>query len=922
MDLAFAEPTKRSGGQVNLYSGKVYVTNESTPSWEIFWNRNVATLNGKLRANTWYNFSAKLDLTDGTNKLTVKYTQELSAASSAEGAVPHSISGSVSCNTTKDVVTFLRVRSGSSGADIYYSDLKLSYIEPPYKKSQIKSVGSNGVVAEGQNVISMELSEAIPKLDKSHISVVNSETNEPVEVASFVTSDGAKHTLDVTLKSNLAGWAEYDITIDSLAFGNNCKQKTSDGDEEDVTPVTAHFQTTKPPFATKGFEYTVSGNNLNAKGLVVNTTGTPKDIKLVFSSFNSAGEQVEIVPANYNDFNVAVGDYLEADISTQGAEKFNFFIIDNWTNKTTLLGVSANIDANGEEFTETAVSCGTLNSMIPAIYADELNHDTFKLSVRVDTKENSVVDGALFVYKSGEDLSDTNLPLYAKSVSTAADGTLAVVIPLTQSLDYGEYVVEFTTDKLAGSLTDTFKYYTPQELLEARKDEILEDAKLAATAAELKEILLGLNSANELVNSNFDIFGADADMTNYEAAYDRDNIFTRMLSFISALGDYEELVILFEEASATQVQYEIDNPTIMIESKVTTVADTTNTTTYSATSADWSGTQALVTDGVKNTWMYLTNNGTDKLKTYEVSNCTDFGGSVAKLKGTYPTFIELFFGGKITAGTDVVHNVLNRQRGTMEGRIRFESEVTPSFSFMPTGGYTDTQSLGTSLSADTWYNFKIDVVTGSHIEVTFTEVGSDNPRTASKKWNYTSNAFKYLRFYPRIVAGESLYLDDVVIKYELIPYEKAKITSVGTNGVVQAHQNVVSFELSNTIGGLTKDHITVKNKENGLEVAVDSINVADTTVNVILKSNLAGWSEYELTVDDLKEKYILVKGDAEDTPKAREILYSITANNYGFEGICLAEDLDKLAGMDVTKEIPSLYQISVAVMKVNSLMGR
>lgn len=73
-------------------------------------------------------------------------------------------------------------------------------------------------------------------------------------------------------------------------------------------------------------------------------------------------------------------------------------------------------------------------------------------------------------------------------------------------------------------------------------------------------------------------------------------------------------------------------------------------------------------------------------------------------------------------------------------------------------------------------------------------------------------------------------------------------------------------------------------------------------------------------VDDLKEKYILVKGDAEDKEKAKDILYSMTANSYGFEGICLAENLNKLAGMNVTKEIPSLYQISVAVMKVNSRM--
>ena len=71
-------------------------------------------------------------------------------------------------------------------------------------------------------------------------------------------------------------------------------------------------------------------------------------------------------------------------------------------------------------------------------------------------------------------------------------------------------------------------------------------------------------------------------------------------------------------------------------------------------------------------------------------------------------------------------------------------------------------------------------------------------------------------------------------------------------------------------------------------------------------------------VEELKEKYVLVKGDAGDTDLAKEILYSISVNPYGFEGICLAQDLDKLAGMNVTKETPSLYQISVAVMKNNT----
>ena len=71
-------------------------------------------------------------------------------------------------------------------------------------------------------------------------------------------------------------------------------------------------------------------------------------------------------------------------------------------------------------------------------------------------------------------------------------------------------------------------------------------------------------------------------------------------------------------------------------------------------------------------------------------------------------------------------------------------------------------------------------------------------------------------------------------------------------------------------------------------------------------------------VEDLKEKYILIKGDAADTEAAGKVLYSMTKNPYGFEGICLAENIDKLAGFNVTKEIPTLYQISVAVMKNNT----
>ncbi len=73
-------------------------------------------------------------------------------------------------------------------------------------------------------------------------------------------------------------------------------------------------------------------------------------------------------------------------------------------------------------------------------------------------------------------------------------------------------------------------------------------------------------------------------------------------------------------------------------------------------------------------------------------------------------------------------------------------------------------------------------------------------------------------------------------------------------------------------------------------------------------------------VEELKEKYILVKGENEDAEAARNVLYSMSENRYGFEGICLAQDMDKLAGMDIMTEQATLNQITIAIMKANTKM--
>lgn len=838
----------KSSGRINLYSGKILLTEADDPSWQLNNNGNTATMNEALKANTWYSFSAELDLTDGVNTLTVTYTEELSAASSAEAFAPHTVSAQVSCDS--DTVNYMRVKAGTSGCTIYYDDLKLSYITK-YVKAKITNIGTSGVVDAGQKVIPVELSEGISGITKDHITVKNSTTNDTISVDKIVVSDGAKHTLDVHLSSNLLSWSEYELTIDALAFGEGSKQKIGDGTATDVTDITESFETTKPPFATKGFEITKESGNIKARGLVANTSGSPIDMKLVFAPFGSDGRPLDIEPTNYDDFNNADGEYVEAQVTAAGADKFSFFIIDNWTDKKTLLGTFATVDADGNDISETAVSGGTLPGTTAAISADELNHTDIKLSVRVDVKEADVTDGVIFVYKKGENLSDTNLPIYAEAVSTAADGTLSKVIPLPKTLGFGEYIVEFSSEKLSDNLTDSFNHYSADELLAARKSEIFADAKAATTEAGLKEVLLGLNSNDEEVNSNFDLFGADADMTDYEAAYDKDNIFTRMLTSVSGLADYDALVELFEQCSADQIQYEIENPIVMIERPVTLVADTTNTAEYGSVRGNYKGSLALTTDGTKNHWMYISTNNAQE-QCYEVTNDTSFASSVVKLKKLHDAYIEMFFGGSIPGGASIVRNSLNKAKGTIEGKIRFTQSVTPTWTMNPLGGISEGAALNDALKADTWYSFKWEIVTGSYIQVSFAEIGSDSPHLVTKKWNYSSDTFTYLRLNTNLSDGESMYLDDIKMYYDSVPYEKAKILSVGTDGVVNYNQNTVSMELSQKIPELKSEHIKVINKQTNEVINADTIAVSgDTTqtVQINLASNLAAWSEYTISID-------------------------------------------------------------------------
>jgi len=71
-------------------------------------------------------------------------------------------------------------------------------------------------------------------------------------------------------------------------------------------------------------------------------------------------------------------------------------------------------------------------------------------------------------------------------------------------------------------------------------------------------------------------------------------------------------------------------------------------------------------------------------------------------------------------------------------------------------------------------------------------------------------------------------------------------------------------------------------------------------------------------VTDIKEKYLIIKGDGKADERVKRDIINYHENNYGFDGVILSENMDKFAGMNIAFEEPDLFRISVALLKMNS----
>lgn len=68
-------------------------------------------------------------------------------------------------------------------------------------------------------------------------------------------------------------------------------------------------------------------------------------------------------------------------------------------------------------------------------------------------------------------------------------------------------------------------------------------------------------------------------------------------------------------------------------------------------------------------------------------------------------------------------------------------------------------------------------------------------------------------------------------------------------------------------------------------------------------------------VEDLKEKYIIVRGEPKDFESTRELMLSHSCNPTVFEGIALWENKERLEKLNAVWERPNLQQLSVGLLK-------
>ena len=509
----------------------------------------------------WYEIVIEIDLEKTSDNCTVKAIDENGSlyASKTVGfdfkTSSYSLGNMFLWGTPRTDAKPAGAPSHLSGEIAYYAirDIYISH-EDGTEKVKILSVGSAGEVAHSQNKISFKLSQKLDTLLPNHILIKNkANLSDTISISSIdnVQSDGGGYVVNATLGRSLAPWTDYYLEISGSVY-SGYKEVKSDG-LYDIIPVGKGFHTPSAPFDIKDPDFSYNGSVLKADTKMINTTGA-KDVCFVLASYSHRGKVKAIVQKAYPAFE-AVYPGSDADISipAEDGDIIRFFVIDNMQNKKALFGKSWTVNYDGTP-AEAFVSSAGNNKTPGTIKLGDFDYDKKKITADIKNITSDAANGILTVY------SDASRPVFADFITTKSDGSYLKEISFADSFPYGTYTVEFTLEDMT-SLKSSFTYYTPEEIKENTRRDILTLAKQAPNSGTLMNVILGINENGEKINNNFDVFKADAKSEFYDLVKNKDEVFALMKQNMSQAGTYSELISLFN--SSAQSRYNTENNAVI-----------------------------------------------------------------------------------------------------------------------------------------------------------------------------------------------------------------------------------------------------------------------------------------------------------------------------------------------------------------------
>ena len=202
----------------------------------------------------------------------------------------------------------------------------------------------------------------------------------------------------------------------------------------------------------------------------------------------------------------------------------------------------------------------------PSLNLGDFDYANVKIAVSADTGNALVSEAVIYIYSDGN-LSDGNPPLYMDYVVLSA-GTLSerdILMP--NGFDYGTYTVALYYNDGTSPLTEDFSYYSPADLLNARKAQILSEAKeviFASDASKLEAVLFDVSSAGGTkLPTNDVIVRSEANLLDdYKVVSNKIEVYKRMIDEKHVnCASYDALIALFKKCAKDQRNAE-NNPVV------------------------------------------------------------------------------------------------------------------------------------------------------------------------------------------------------------------------------------------------------------------------------------------------------------------------------------------------------------------------